>query len=263
MSLQTHPSMSLSHWQATLLADTSPSLMAPSAGLLRVYQQNQYHALIACMSNAYACCKQVLGEDVFYSLVKLYLCAHPLNTLNLNQYGHAFSAWLKREKGRATCKELNIQSDRYELVIELSQAQWHCHELYYIEDDAQFDFVAYQKLSPEQAAQVYLYASPQLMLMQSYYDLNSLLNKNSADNKAGRHTAQKQFNYFCIAKEHHHGKIFKLTQYQFKLLSMLKSGVSIHQILDNAELENQVSNISQWIAQGWITGFKMNRPTDV
>ena len=268
MTQETSAPRGLAQWQSGLLTDSAPSLTTQAAGLLKVYQHNRYHALLACMNAVYVHTRRVLGDDIFYKIMPLYLRSAPLTTLNLNTYGDDFSTWLKNNSEYLMNLDetftTHLLSEHYSLIVDLSQAEWHCHNLYYASDEAEFDFAAYAKLTQNQASDVLLYASRHLILMSSYYDLSKVMQGETLDDaRDNAYHKQSEPMYFCIVREQYHGKLFKIEYQQYGLLKKLKQGLSINQIVTNDEFSHQLECISPWIAQGWIREFNMNRSTNV
>src|SRR5690606_2409343 len=56
-----------------------------------------YHArLVECLADDFPCVQAVCGEEVFATLARGYIAAHPSRHPNLNGYGAGFPLWLRR-----------------------------------------------------------------------------------------------------------------------------------------------------------------------
>ncbi|AXT47494.1 MULTISPECIES: HvfC/BufC N-terminal domain-containing protein [Chromobacterium] len=130
--------MNWSDWQAELLERIAdPSLSAEAAPALNpaglaVYRNNYRVGLIDTLAFIYPVCRQLVGEDFFTGLARVFIGGHPSLSGNLHLYGAAFGDFVA---GFEHARELPYLAD-------VARLEWRVHRAYYAADAAPADSAA-------------------------------------------------------------------------------------------------------------------------
>lgn len=149
----------------------APALLARLAGtsqrntdLLAIYRGNAVSNAYAALLLAYPVCAEVLGEECFRQLARLYWQAQPASEGDLNLYGAAL----------AEC--IAAREDFAELpwLTDLARLEWALHEAGMAPDHAPLAFAALASLSEAELAGTRLQFQPALCLIVSDWPIASL-----------------------------------------------------------------------------------------
>ncbi|MCS3804784.1 hypothetical protein HNO92_001316 [Chromobacterium alkanivorans] len=127
--------MNWSDWQAELLeqiADPARAAAALDPAGLAVYRNNYRVGLIDTLAFIYPVCRQLVGEDFFTGLARVFIGGHPSQSGNLHLYGAGFGDFVA---GFEHARELPYLAD-------VARLEWRVHRAYYAADAAPADSAA-------------------------------------------------------------------------------------------------------------------------
>ncbi|KMN76715.1 hypothetical protein VK98_20060 [Chromobacterium sp. LK11] len=114
------------------IADPARAAVALDPAGLAVYRNNYRVGLIDTLAFIYPVCRQLVGEDFFTGLARVFIGGHPSQSGNLHLYGAGFGDFVA---GFEHARELPYLAD----VVRL---EWRVHRAYYAADAAPADSAA-------------------------------------------------------------------------------------------------------------------------
>ena len=129
-----------------------------------MYRGNAVANTLGALRLAYPVCEQLVGEECFAGLARLYWRAHPPQSGDLNQYGDAFGAVIACVDEMAALPWL----------ADVARLEWAVHQAGMAADHQPISMAALAKLSPAQLAASRLCLQPALQLITSDWPIASI-----------------------------------------------------------------------------------------
>jgi hypothetical protein len=109
---------------------------------LAIYRANVAGAVAKALGAAYPVVRQVVGEEFFDAMARVFQRAHPSTSGDLHEYGQALADFLLQCEPAQTLPYL----------ADLARLEWAAHRAYGASDAPAFDRTALAGLTPEQQA---------------------------------------------------------------------------------------------------------------
>ena len=217
---------------------------------LSIYRSNVNGAHQKVLGQVYPACLNVLGEDYFNQLCRVYRFEYPSTDTDLNNYGEHFSLFMKEQV------ELHQELIGLEYLADLAFMEWHWHASYYAKDDETFSFEKLALIEAGVQAKIFFRVSHSFSLHSTIYPLLEIwnANKNMIESVQEFHMPDTE-NYFCISRMEFSSTINLLDYEQYTLLKYIYDGVSLVQLTELDSVCDFENKLRGFIQQGWITGF--------
>jgi len=221
---------------------------------LSIYRSNVNGAHQKVLGQIYPACLNILGDDYFNQLCRVYRVQYPSIDPDLNVYGESFWLFLQEQT------KLHAELSDYDYLAELALIEWHWHASYYAKNDTVFDFAKLALVGSDDQDKLCFTLSYSLFLHSTCFPLLEIwqANKNKGDD-------QQEFiipdaeNYFCLSRFNLQPEIERLTQYHFDLLNSIANGLPLTALAeinnDSDETDDFQSQLIHFIEKGWVSGF--------
>lgn len=146
---------------------------ASTADRMQVYRNNIFGNFESVLEIIYPTTKQIVGEDYFYNLCKLYREKYYSRSGNLDEYGKYFSTLIRSLK-----TEHNLA-----YLKDIANLEWKYHWAYFGKDAPVFDLEKFQKLKQKDLFKLKFKLNPSCQFIASRYPIYSIWNFTSVTNK--------------------------------------------------------------------------------
>ena len=225
---------------------------------LSIYRDNINGAHQKVLGQIYPACLNILGEDYFNQLCRVYRFEYPSINADLNEYGQYFSVFINEQI------KIHPELSEFEYLIELAWFEWNWHASYYAKDDNRFSFEKLALVSEKDQNKLIFILSDSLSLHASLYPLLDIWRANTnniEENQVFMLTESKT--YFCISRVNFSPEVEMLNHYQHELLSAISQETTLAQ-LSELSVESNAGNTSgfqnelmHFIQKGWVTDFSV------
>lgn len=235
----------VSHHPVESLIRTTGDLSAKQR--LDIYRSTGVTAQINALKQIYSVCEQVVGKRAFASMSRNYALAHPSHSPDLNVYGDSFNEYVdkvQREHG---------YTDFYYLK-DLCSLERLWHNAYYAEDDAAFDFIAFQA-EYSKGAEVMLKLSHSLTLMKTEYPVHLIWQQHVDQQQKSVVKSTQEIYFICIYRDEFQPKVEVINDSCFYFLLACQHEMSLQDIAMDEQCLSAMNVIPDFIERGWISGF--------
>ncbi len=217
---------------------------------LSIYRSNVNGAHQNVLGQVYPACLNILGEDYFNQLCRVYRFEYPSTDADLNNYGKSFSSFMKKQF------ELHQELTGLEYLADLASLEWHWHASYYAKDDETFSFEKLALIGADVQDKIFLKISHSFSLHSTIYPLLDIwnANKNLVESIQEFHMPDSE-SYFCVFRKEFSPAVNLLDHEQYTLLKAISNGVSLVQLSELDSVCDFENKLMGFIQQGWITGF--------
>ena len=217
---------------------------------LSIYKSNLDGAHEKVLAQVYPACRNIVGEKYFNQLCRQYRYRFPSVQPDLNNYGKAFSGYLKTNL--AHHKEL----EDFNYLPDLALLEWYWHATYFSEDDRPFDFNKLAQVSVEQQQALVFKLSHAFSVQKSAFPVIEIWHANNTATSSNQMFEMPESDvYYCVFRKDYQVDMEVLSQHQFDLLVSIGQQHTLNQLSDddaNIDLQQQ---LQYYIKQGWISGF--------
>lgn len=217
---------------------------------LSIYRSNINGAHQKVLGQVYPAILNILGEDYFNQLCRVYRFEYPSMDSDLNNYGEKFSLFIEEQI------EQHQELTGLEYLADLAWLEWNWHASYYAKNDKPFSFEKLALIDPDLQDKIYFRISNAFSLHSTIYPLLDIWNANKGLVKDIQEFQMPDAEvYFCISRKEFTPIVNLLDYGQYILLKSISDCVSLVQL---AELENVYdfeNKLMRFIQQGWVTGF--------
>lgn len=227
--------------QNPLFQDIRGSDVQERTQRLNVYRNNVFVSLMAALGEIFPVCKQVVGDDFFDAMARLYVERHPPNSPVLSGYGDQFSDFVQNFFPAQSLLYLPCLCDVEYRLLQLT----HTAEAPLLSLEA-----AQQRLSQVQNPEALaLHLSPQCELISVPFAVGSLYlaHQTETPNLSQLDIAQPE--YLLLAKAGLYGRMYLISAAEFDFLSALQSDPSLSRALpddESFELGQTLARLMTW-----------------
>lgn len=217
---------------------------------LSIYRSNVNGSHQKVLGQVYPACLNILGENYFNQLCRVYRFEYPSMDADLNNYGEYFSLFMKEQL------EQHQELIGMEYLADLACLEWHWHASYYAKDDETFSFEKLALIGADVQDKIFFRISHSFSLHSTIYPLLDIwnANKNSVENIQEFHMPESE-SYFCVSRKEFSPTVNLLDYEQYMLLKSISDGVSLVQLTEIDSVCDFENKLMSFIQQGWITGF--------
>lgn len=221
---------------------------------LDIYRNNLNGAHQKVLSQIYPACLNILGEEYFNQLCRVYRIQYPSIDSDLNNYGNHFPLFLN------SMIESHEELTDFNYLNELANLEWYWHHCFYVKNDPVFDFSQLAHIEPELHENIEFVLSSSFSLHATTYPLLDIWTENK------KHADQdKDFNmpdsevYFYIIREQFSPKIGLLSLVEFAVLKGISERLALPELMALATDELVTQNLlMSFIEKGWVSSFLVN-----
>lgn len=230
------------------ILNSTESFFAPVEHLT-IYKNNQMIGLTKALMETFHVCYKLVGRRSFEFIARHYIREHPSFTRNLNEYGATFSEFILNFE---PAKELIYLSD-------VAKLEWNIHEVIIGSDDPEFCWQDLSSIPEHQQGSICFYRSDTSRLQASLYPIDLIFATNQSDYTGETLVELNDPVFLYIGREDYDLKMQRLTEIEWKLLSILNKDHSLAELaLENLIIENEIdlsSLLPSLIQRGCISGF--------
>ena len=221
---------------------------------LAIYRSNISGAYQKVLGQIYPACLNILGEEYFNQLCRIYRFEYPSRQADLNHYGEYFPAFLQTQLSN------HDELDGFDYLSDLALLEWHWHACYFAKNDELFDFEKLALVEDKNQNFLVFSLSDSFTLQATIFPLLEIwqANRNLPDEHQEFLMPEAE-KYFCIVRHEYEPLLEYLTTHQYKLLKAITDGLSLTQLAELAKLydENLQNQLLMFIQKGWVTGFSI------
>ncbi|GAB2884327.1 hypothetical protein GCM10027046_11130 [Uliginosibacterium flavum] len=220
-----------------------------NAALIAVYRGNAVANTLGALRLAYPVSEQVVGEECFAELARLYWRAHPPQSGDLNEYGEAFAAFITSVEEMT---ELPWLSD-------LARLEWAVHQASMTANHLPIGMAALAGLTPAQLAVSRLCLQPALQLIASDWPIASIWLQHQPNHEGELDLTGRGAEVALIHREELAAFVCSLPPCEASCIKALQAGCPLEQALcASADIDPQFdpsSFLQRAFAQELIIGI--------
>lgn len=217
---------------------------------LSIYRSNINGAHQKVLGQVYPAILNILGEDYFNQLCRVYRFEYPSMDADLNNYGENFSLFIEEQI------EQHQELIGLEYLADLAWLEWNWHAIYYAKNDKLFSFDKLASIDPELQGKIYFRISNAFSLHSTIYPLLDIWNANKGLVKNIQEFQMPDSEiYFCVSRQKFTPIVNLLDYEQYILLKSISNGMSFVQLAELDSVYDFENKLMSFIQQGWVTGF--------
>lgn len=218
---------------------------------LSIYRSNINGAHQKVLGQIYPACLNILGEDYFDFVCRLYRFKYPSTHADLNQHGEHFPHFIKEVI--STKRELA----EFEYLPDLANHEWYWHAAFFTKDSTSFDFAKLAKVEEHQQHELVFELRPDFSLHKTPYPILDiwLSNRSEPDDEQTFAMPDSEICY-CIFRKEYEVMFEKLDAQQYGVLYALANGSSLGMVAQQAN-NNLQSMMMFFINKGWVTDCRL------
>jgi len=258
--------MRLAQWQNSFMEALDPNgcdeefrslVNSHESARIQIYRNNTLQALKATLIKAFPICQRIVGDSCFARMAQDYLKVNPMLESNLNRYGEGFPRFLEG------ILETNSGFYGLEYLPELALLEWQLLKSYYAADGIScLELTAIAELSERQQENVVMVLRPDIFILDSAFPLYEIwLNHQECNARESCDHVEidmPQAHYhFCIYRDPFKPRLERISHPEYGLLRAIYAEESLGKM---TEATYDMTPLPQFIAKGWICGFRMREP---
>ncbi|WP_299795634.1 DNA-binding domain-containing protein [uncultured Shewanella sp.] len=253
--------MRLAQWQDSFMEALAPEgcddeflslVNSHESARIEIYRNNTLQALKATLVKAFPICQQIVGESCFARLARDYLDANPMQESNLNHYGDGFSHFLEG------VLQANPAFEGLEYLPELAQMEWLLLKSYYAADGLScYKLVEIAGLNERQQEEVVMVLRPDVFILHSSFPLYEIWLSHQQDSDHIEIDMPQDRYHLCISRDPFKPKVERISRAGFELLAAFGAEETLGEM---TEATIDMSAMPEFIAKGWICGFRLREP---
>lgn len=177
-----------------------------------VYRTTARSAHVSALMGSYPVCKEILGDDYFKHIAKLYFLQTPSNNADMNTYGDSFPGYIAQLCG------LREELQDYLYMADLARLEWEFQKIYFAADAAVFDVSKFQKKYQCHGEDAVLKLQPCVSIMSSSFRIYEIWNMHRRGEVDKEILAGYCRQYLCIYKHNYEVKVEKVNPDAYELL---------------------------------------------
>ncbi len=190
---------------------------------LKIYQNNTFHSLIEALKSLYPSLVETIGPDLFASMGKQFIKAHPPKQAAMVYFGHDFPLFLSS----------HAEIDQYAYLPDLATLDLLYHRSYHAKDEQALDQANFAELDIERLTNSKIQAVDSAKILGSkfaIFDIWQLAQGNNENNV----DAKKQ-QYVLVIRPHNEVYIHNISDGIFVFLRSLNQQMTIGEALGKAD----------------------------
>lgn len=217
---------------------------------LSIYRSNINGAHQKVLAQIYPACLNVLGEDYFNQLCRLYRFEYPSIDADLNNYGGSFSAFIQKQLG------LRVELSQMGYLPDLANLEWCWHAAYFANNDEVFSFEKLASVNENDQNKIFFNLSDSFSIHSTTYPLLAIWSANkSTVEDVQEFIMPDSKSYFCVFRKEFFPVVDLLEYEQYVLLKSIVEGISLVQLIEFDEVVEFKNKFVEFIQRGWVTGF--------
>lgn len=218
---------------------------------LLIYRRAILGTLARTLGAIYPVCQQLVGEEFFDAMARVFARQTPSESPDLGDYGEAFSAFIADFEPAA---ELTYLAD-------VARLEWHWHRAFHAPDDKGIDISALAGVPEASTAHIVFRLPISAGLLASDYPVHRIWQVNQ-DDWTGEQTVDLDDGpaRLIVWRRGHEMRIDELNPDDWLLLTAIDAGRSLGEIGNTGDLDNLDAILPRCVQSGWIAGFECRDP---
>lgn len=238
---------------STFLSELLPLKFINTEQQLFIYRSNVNGAHQKVLGQIYPACFNILGEDYFNQLCRLYRAEHPSVDADLNFYGKHFPVFIKNQIDE------KVELKDFEYLGGLAKLEWSWHSCYFAKNNEEFSFEQLELVNESDQGDLIFELSESLSLHSTLYPLLEIWRANKDHlEKEQEFALSDSKSYFCVLQLELVPKLIELNKKQFELLSYVAKGLSLNEISNYMQDDFQ-QELMFIIQNKLIVGFSLKQ----
>jgi hypothetical protein len=241
--------------EAAFLSELKPLGSLSEKKQLSIYRSNINGAHQKVLRQVYPACFNILGEDYFNQLCRIYRFEYPSTNGDLNSYGEYFFVFIKKQL------EQHDELSGLEYLVDLVCLEWHWHTSYFVKDDVPFSFEKLALVAEKIQNKLVFKLSYSFSLHSSIYPLLDIWNANKDSTEENQEFIMPETEgCFCISRVNHIPVVNLLNNQEYTLLKFISQGLTLAQLseLDSGHVGGFQNQLMNFVGRGWVSGFSID-----
>lgn len=218
---------------------------------LFIYRSNVNGAHQKVLAQIYPTCFNILGEEYFNQLCRMYRLEYPSIDADLNVYGEHFPCFIEKHI------ENNVELNGFEYLTDLVKLEWSWHVCYFAKDDEEFSFSKLESVKKTEQGRLVFKLSESISLHSTLYPVLDIWRANKSNIEEQQDfTLPESDIYFCIMQSEHKPELVVLDEKQYKLMSCISEGLSLNEI-NTCMQDGFQEELMVFIQSEWVVGFSL------
>ena len=190
---------------------------------MEVYRTTTRSLHVSAIGDDFPVCKKILGDDYFNLIAKKYFLAHPSTSIDLNDYGDEFAAFIENLLiERPELKEYSYLADLAKLEIAVKKAHFAKDEKELSIDGCEFDENSILSIRPD------------VIIQRSPYPVHIIWQMHQDECESIDIGDTKDMYLLCVFRQNFDVYVCELDDHVFVLLENISTGYSLGDIISEA-----------------------------
>ena len=215
---------------------------------LLIYRRAILGTLVRTLGAIYPVCKQLVGEEFFDAMSRIYARQTPSESPDLGDYGESFGEFIAAFEPAA---ELAYLAD-------IARLEWCWHRAFHAPDEQSIDVTALADVATADSGRIAFRLPVSASLLRSNYPIQRIWQVNQDDWAGNQDVDLDEGNIRLIIWRHgHEMRIDELDAGTWSLLNAIETGQTLGEIGDTEGLEGLDTTLPRCVRNGWIAGFEL------
>jgi hypothetical protein len=215
---------------------------------LLIYRRAILGTLVRTLGAIHPICKQLVGEEFFDAMSRVYARKTPSESPDLGDYGEGFSEFITTFEPAA------------ELVYlpDVARLEWCWHRAFHAPDEPSIDIEALANVTAADTDRITFRLPLSASLLESNFPVQHIWQVNQEDWNGDEAVDLDEGGVRLIIWRHgHEMRIDELNTGAWSLLSSINAAHTLGEIGENKSLEDLDTILPRCVQNGWIAGFEL------
>ncbi len=212
---------------------------------LKIYENSIQNGLINALGQIYPVCQLITGENFFYPMAQQFVLEQPSSNADLAEYGKSFTDMIANYKHASSIPYL----------ADIARLEWAYHRAFHARDQAPLNLQGLQGNTSEALLQCVFTLPESHCLLQSSYPVDKIwqAHQTAPINTLHINTHPR---YFYIFRNSYSIHIDRLTQQQWKFLTLIEQQQTFEQVCEKLDDNANITELLSFSLQShWFNGL--------
>lgn len=212
---------------------------------LQIYQRAVMSTLERALEQIYPVCLQLVGEEFFGGMARIFARQYPSLSPDLADYGNEFAEFISTFK----------PAEDLPYLADVARLEWRWHRAFNAPDEQPMDAAALTAVPAEDIGRIAFRLPASASLLQSRYPVQRIWAVNQPDWTGDQHVDLGSGGLnMLVWRKGHDMRIDDIDDAVWTLLNMIQRGATMAELAEIAELDQLLPGCVQ---HGWIGGFRV------